>query len=1031
MKNIVLSLFFLLLIGKLFSQVPNIRYTGYSANYCTDLPINPISITSTGGIVVPVVTTLAGSNAGYADGSDTNAKFLYPSGICTDPSGNVYIADQGNNRIRKITPNGLVTTVAGSSLGFKDSTGTNAKFYGPACITMDAAGNLIVSDYYNHRIRKISPSGIVTTFAGSTIGYVNDTGIKAKFYGPSGIVFDKDSNLVVVEQGNHKIRKISPSGVVTFYAGSIQGISDGLGSAAKFSEPFGIARDINNNFLVADLTNQRIRKIDSAGMVTTVAGSIQGYLDGNGSGSQFFLPTAVMVDHRGATFIADLYNHRIRRMSLSSQVTTVAGSGVPGYKDSIGEGARFNGPAGLATTQDGIIYVVDQLNHLIRKLTYYSINPPLPTGLVFNRTTGEIYGTPTAVTPTTAYVVTGQNLFGTDTATITFSTGRATPTTNANQEFCNLGYVGDLSVTGTAVKWYDTLVGGTPLSLSDTLISGKTYYATQTITGCESKFRAAASVIVNVIPAPTGVDSQVICNFGTIANLQATGANIQWYDSIIGGFALSKTTPLIDGKMYHATQTVNGCESLGRFKVKVKIIVTNAPTGVTNQNFCSNTVISNLTVTGTLVKWYDTIVGGTSLPIATPLISGKTYYATQTLNTCESYNRLAVIPTLNIVGPPVGSAVQTFCNFATVNQLTAAGTDISWYDTAIGGNPLAPTASLVNGKTYYGSQTINFCPSTTRLPVSVVINYIMPPTGNSIQGFCNLAKISDIQVNGSQVQWYSTAASTLPLASNTLLGPGSTYYATQTVNGCTSPLRFSVTIAIAKTPAPLGVIEQSFCSQAYLSQLVVLGDNILWYDTSAGGSPLSLGTPLQNGKKYYASRTVTGCESLLRLGVTALIINPDTTVLPIHNGLTAKFNGTLYQWRDCDNNMDSIPGATERSFYPKKEGNYALEVSHLGCVQMSSCTAFKFALADIQDNSFLKSVEIYPNPIRYDFNIKLDKWYKTIMMEVYNVDGKCVQRQEYAEVSKISAVLNGPGGVYIIRLKDTLGAQVNFKVIKE
>ncbi len=1014
----------------MLGQAPDIQYTGYSANYCTNRIMMPIGITSTGGPVVPIVTTLAGSNGGYADGSGTNAKFLYPSGICTDALGNVYIADQGNNRIRKITPAGLVTTIAGSTLGYKDSTGTNAKFYGPACLTMDASGNIIVSDYYNHRIRKISPSGIVTTIAGSTMGYADDTGTKAKFNGPSGIVFDKDSNLVVVEQGNHRLRKVSPTGVVTFLAGSNQGATDGLGAIAKFSDPFGIARDINDNFLVADLTNQTIRQVDNTGMVTTAAGSIQGYLNGTGTSAHFFLPTAVMVDHLGAAFIADLYNHRIRRMSLTREVSTIAGSGVAGFKDSIGEGAKFNGPAGMASTTDGIIYVVDQLNHLVRKMTHYSISPPLPAGMVFNRTTGNISGIPQAVTPSTTYVVTGQNLFGTDTAVVTFSTGVVGPTTAPAHVFCNKGYVSELTFTGTAVKWYDTLSRKFPLSPSDTLVSGKTYYVTQTIGGCESMNSAATAITVNIIPTPFGIDSQVICNFGTIADLQAVGANIQWYESASKGPALKSITPLVDGKTYYATQKINGCESLGRFSVKVKIILTNAPTGSKGQNFCANAMVSSLVANGTQIAWYDTLIGGTPVPISTPLISGKSYYATQTVNTCESFNRLEVIPTINLVGPPTGSAEQTFCNFAVASELVASGSNVIWYDSVDGGAPLLPTTPLINGKTYYGSQSINTCPSTSRLPVNVVINYIMPPTGTAIQGFCNLARISDIQVSGSQVQWYSTATSAIPLGSNTLIGPGATYYATQTVNGCTSPLRFSVTIAISKTAAPVGVIEQSFCGQAEVAQLVVTGDSILWYDAPTGGVPISLNTPLQNGKKYYASKTATGCESMVRLAVTAILLNPDATILPIHNGLTAKFNGTLYQWRDCDNNMEKIPGATERSFYPSREGNYALEISHLGCAQMSSCVAFKFALAGLGKMSF-NNATVYPNPIRQDFFISFHKPHKMLWMDICNIDGKIIQQEEFTDVSKISSVLDGPNGIYFIRLRNDLGEQIHFKAVKE
>ena len=320
------------------------------------------------------VTTFAGSgSSGNMNGNGTNASFNALKGVVVDPSGNVYVADTDNRLIRKITPNGDVTTFAGSGgYGSVDGNGISASFSNPYGIGIDASGNLYVAELGSHSIRKITPSGDVTTLAGSgSVGSANGNGNSASFSDPQGVAIDASGNVYVADTNNHKIRKITPSGDVTTYAGSgSQGSTDANGTSASFSYPRNVAIDASGNLYVVDQWNHKIRKIANNGDVTTYAGSgSQGSTNANGTSASFYYPYGIAIDASGNLYVTDQGNQIVRKIASNGDVITLAGSGVGGSIDANGTSASFNFPYGIAVDAIGNVYVADQNSNKVRKIS--------------------------------------------------------------------------------------------------------------------------------------------------------------------------------------------------------------------------------------------------------------------------------------------------------------------------------------------------------------------------------------------------------------------------------------------------------------------------------------------------------------------------------------------------------------------------------------------------------------------------------------------------------------------------------------
>ena len=431
-------------ISMVFDSTGNMYVSDYS-NHCIR------KITPDG-----IVSRFAGSGTPiWADGTGAGASFNNPVGLAIDSANNIYVADQFNHCIRKITPGAAVSTIAGTgAIGGSSGDGgpaTSARLYNPAGVAVDTAGNVYITDQANHRIRKVS-NGIITTFAGSGTGTLaNGTGAAASFSSPSGITIDSNGNLYIGDQWNHSIRMITPGGVVSTIAGTnMAGYADATGAAARFNRPYGLVLDSNRNIYVADSANSCIRKITQAGVVTTIAGSgTGGFINGLGSAASFNQPYGIAMDNNGIMYVADFGNHSIRKLTGTSasiilinslgiqvesrpfvggltkevfdfrpateecgmvnlapskpvdairyvrytpkemaairqivvydknganiavgSVSTLAGSGVTTpFANGPRASASFNNPFGVAVDSAGNVYVTDQSNHRIRMIT--------------------------------------------------------------------------------------------------------------------------------------------------------------------------------------------------------------------------------------------------------------------------------------------------------------------------------------------------------------------------------------------------------------------------------------------------------------------------------------------------------------------------------------------------------------------------------------------------------------------------------------------------------------------------------------
>ena len=309
-----------------------------------------------------IVTTLAGGVPGDADGTGTAAKFNDPFGIACDTAGNVIVADAGNSKIRMVTPAGVVTTVAGSGTpGFNDGAASTAEFKVPPAVAVDGLDNILVGDVYNYKIREINTAGIVSTVAGTTLGETDGPVATAQFDSPAWLAEDSSGKIYVCDA--HYIRVISGGNVSTLY--------DGYNYSSTLVSFTAVAVGPDKTLYLLDDFGANVFSLTTAGVFAVLAGNgILTYLDGPAASASFSSAKGLSVDAAGDILVADQANQRIRLISSGGAVSTIAGSGTAGEVDGKGVAAQFYYPSAVAVDkQSGTIYVLEPMSNRIRKIT--------------------------------------------------------------------------------------------------------------------------------------------------------------------------------------------------------------------------------------------------------------------------------------------------------------------------------------------------------------------------------------------------------------------------------------------------------------------------------------------------------------------------------------------------------------------------------------------------------------------------------------------------------------------------------------
>lgn len=652
------------------AQAPNISYSPGTNVYSVGSAISALTPANSGGAVP--ATTYATVTTLVASGT-----FNSPFAVTNDGTGNIYVADYGNNKIRKVTSAGTVTTLAGSGAPSEiDGTGAGATFNGPDGIAYDGAGNLYVADAIGNKIRKIViATGVVTTYAGSGApGHANGaTLLTSSFNAPDGLTFDSSGNLYIADFSNNSIRKISSGGVITTLAGggasgTQSGSAAGTGTAGLFNQPIDLVADNSGNLLVADYGNNLIREIVIAsGAVTTFAGSgSAAFADGTGTAASFSAPASITTDASGNFVVADQNNQRIRLISPAAVVTTIAGSGTSSETNGVGTAATFSSPVAITTDNSGNCYVADwptTTTGTLRKiiLTGYTISPALPAGLIFTSSTGAISGTPTATSAATNYTITAFNLSGSGTTTISIAVGQTIDWKAGSNN----------TAWATAGNWS---TGTVPTANDDVRIGVVNYtknkqptISASNVTVNSITFGSAHAVTLTVSsPRTLTVTSGVTVNSGATPTITGTG-NIDISPGAIVNISGTLTTTLT-GKLTLKSDAT-GDASIGQI----------AAGAIAGSGASSIYVERYITGGSSIYRGYRLI----SSPVYASIVSGNNVYSinylknsiylTATTTAGGFDNVSAANPTLYLFRENMTPSYATFTgsNFRGVNNITA------------------------------------------------------------------------------------------------------------------------------------------------------------------------------------------------------------------------------------------------------------------------------------------------------------------------------------------------------------------------
>lgn len=850
-----------------------------------------------------------------ADGSgvvNVNYNFTNPTGVAVQSDGKILIADFGNNAIKRMNADGsgLVTLKSGINQ--------------PRGVAVLADGRIIYAETGSSRVMRMNANGTGATQLGGN-----------NFSSPFSIAVQPDGKILVVDTGNNAIKRMNAngSGVTTLVSGLNQprGVavkSDGsiyftdtnnnlikgmnadgfnvVTVGSPINSPTGIAVQSDGKIVVANFSSNKVirfnhtlkSRIPVSVSIVPFPPAVSIATASTPVCPNEILPiTAILSPPNGVLleeyFNAPTNNWVTANYSSGGNVNeggwNLRPSGYPLLGSSIHlgssqayvannftQGALGSSNATLTSPsfstmgyQEGTLYISHM--YITREDSNYAMEYSIDGGTNWN-SIGSL--------PSNNYFTIIHHAFNLPSAALN--------KTNVKIRFHYTAYFGYFwAIDGIA------LIGRTPTTWSPathlytdaaatipyvlgtnsatvyakSANSGTTMYTVTSSSGgsCTTATNFNFTVKSNAAPSAS---AQTFCRSATVGNLQATGINLKWYNLSTGGTALSAETGVASGT-YYVSQTVDGCESLRKAVVITIKSLPSAPTG-SSQSFCGSATVGNLVATGSAIKWYNSATDGTALSNSTALSTGN-YYVSQTINGCESPREIISVTVQSIPSAPTASN-QTFCVAATVANLIATGFNIKWYAAANGGSPLNSTTALTTA-TYYASQTINGCESARKNVIVTLYQLPVAPTA-SPQTYCGGSTVANLTATGTNLRWYAAANGGTPLNSTTTI-TSSTYYVSQTVNGCEST-RKSVPVTVNVIPLPTAT-AQTLCEGATVANLIATGTDLKWYANATGGSALNATNALVTGT-YYVTQTltVTGCESLRKsVNVT---VNPPLTV---------------------------------------------------------------------------------------------------------------------------------------------------------
>lgn len=746
-----------------------------------------------------IVTTLAGNGmVGFIDATGSAARFYGPPGLCVDTFGNIYVADQGNYRIRKITPDGVVSTFAGSTNGYVNGTGTAAKFGGPRDICMDSSGNFYVADWFTHTIRKISPTGVVTTLAGNGVaGNANGIGTSAQFNQPTKLAIDPSGNIYVVELGllSNKIRKITPNGVVTTFAGSgVNGYVDGIGTSAQFDNIKDICVDNSGNLFVAD--NQKIRKITPGAVVTTfITNTVVSTTDLTIDSNNNIYRTTGLDD--------------VRKISSSGVQTQITGTGTNsnGNLNGAAASALFNTANGICLDSQNNLYIADQGNNQIRKIipcsSYITANITYnqsqfcksltaPQSVSLNGTGPYTGGSFSSTTGLTINSVTGSITPNTSTAgtyTVTYSTPSVSgcPSVSTTTQ-----------VTITAIPTASINYTGSPFCKSITIGQPVTLTGTGAYTGING-YTSTAGLSINAI---NGEINPSLSNAGTYTVTYTTPPVFGGCASISTTCQVTITAPPTASISYSVNGYCNGISN----PQPVTITGTGAYLG---GSYSAPSGLSINSLTGAVRPSLST-VGTYTVTYNIPASGGCASIQVTTIVTILPLNTVSSAPNLTIcINTPLSPIIHT------TTGATGIGTSIglpSGVSASFSNNTITISGAPTTAGTFnYSIPLTGGCGTFNATGTIIVLGHF--PTSISADGTISTAttitngNAIQLQLNGTfdaqpNIQWTPNIGISSTTVANPLVYPSSTTtYTASFINSNGCPQSTSITVNV--TPQPI------------------------------------------------------------------------------------------------------------------------------------------------------------------------------------------------------------------------------------